>query len=142
MWRENTLRQTFLTPPSMKYFSVIPHEQPQSHDETGILCDDCTPSHTLDLHAETIDERQAGEDVYDVLSDGDDHWKTSVLHTDIPTRETEQRQRGRSAPYDDIKIGGGKGSHIGCRPYQPKHQPFHRDLEHDEQQGDAQANRH
>ena len=58
------LPQTYLDPPyprtpvPPKQSSIIPHNQPQSHDETGILCNNRTPSHTLDLHPKAIDQRQ------------------------------------------------------------------------------------
>ena len=49
---------TFHLPLSSKNLPIIPPNQSQSHDETGILCNNRTPSHTLNLHPKTIDQRQ------------------------------------------------------------------------------------
>ena len=49
---------SFHFPLSSKQPAIIVRQQPQSHDETYILGNNRTQSHTLDLHTKTIDERQ------------------------------------------------------------------------------------
>ena len=117
-------------------------QKSQCHDETSILCYHSTQSDALDLHAKTIDESQRGEDVHHILHDGDKHGDTRVLHADVPSQEPVKSHHGWCSPDNHIIIGSGEGHHIWRRTDQPEHQPFHRYLEHDEQQGDAQRNHH
>ena len=139
---QNISLSTLHTPPSSKKSPVIPPQEPQGDDETGILRDDRPQGHAFDLHAEDIDECQRGKDVHDVLSNGDDHGEARVLHANEPPRQAVEAQYGRCAPDDDIEIGGGEGCDILRGSDQQKRRPFHRHLQHDEQQGDAKGERH
>ena len=113
--------------------AIIAEQQSHSHDETGILCDDGTQSHTLDPHAEAIDQRQRGEDVHHILHDADEHWEARVLHTDKPARKAVESQYGRSAPDNDKEIGLCIRQDISRGAYQRKRNPFHQYLKDNKQ---------
>ena len=51
-------------------------------------------------------EPQAEDDVDQVDDDGDVHWEARVLHTDVPSLESEQRDGGRGRPDACEKIFG------------------------------------
>ena len=112
---------------------IVSPEQSQGHQESRILGDDRPQGYAFYLHAEAVDQRQRGQDIDDVLSDGDHHRDARVLHADIPAGETIQPQYRRCAPNDDVEIDGGAGHHVIRRSYQPEHQPLQRHLQHDEQ---------
>ena len=122
--------------------TVVTEEQTYRNEEARILCDDRSKGHSLDLHAKSIDQQQTHQDVDHVLSDGDQHGNTGVLHADIPTRQTEQSQRGRSAPDHDVEIGGGRWLHVGCRTDQPEHHEPQWHLEDQQDKGNTQGDGH
>ena len=119
--------------------SVIFQQQSDSHDETSILCYNSTQSHTLDLHAKAINQRERSQDVHHVLHDADEHGESRVLHTNKPTHQTEKCQRSRSTPDHDVKVGGSKGRNILRRSNQGESSPFHRNLKHYQQECDAKG---
>ena len=98
--------------------AVVTQTEPNSHKESRILGNKCSGSYPLYFHVQQINETKTGEDVDDVLNDGDVHGKPRILHADKPTRKAVKPQCGGSSPNANMEIDCSQILHFLSSLYQ------------------------
>ena len=106
----------------------------EGHQGSRPLGYECSRGYTFDFPSDNKHKEQAGDDIYHVLNDSNEHRRPCVLHADIPPIHGIKTEHCGCAPYNDVEILGNKRSGINRRIHRPNHKSEYKLLQNDKKQ--------